>query len=170
MTGTENIKRQNDKLHAGIDAVAVLRDELGNVSPELVRERLDKALAFFRHDVGPHARAEERVFYPEVSKVLGVDLGERMVGEHRLISTLVSGVTELRHRIAVEGVIPVELYSALGALVDMVESHLRLEEEVLVRMAQKLSDSDAYFLYERMEEAEFDAVVALSAPPASSST
>jgi iron-sulfur cluster repair protein YtfE (RIC family) len=165
MTGTENIRQQNDRLRAGIASVAALRDQLGDLSPEQARDRLDQALAFFRHEVAPHARAEERVFYPEVSRVLGVDLGERMVGEHRYISELVADVTELRHSVAAEGTVPPELYGALRALVDVVEAHLRLEEEVLDQLRQRaVSDADMYFLYERMEEAEFDAVVELSAP------
>jgi len=126
---------------------------------------LDTALAFFRHEVAPHARAEERVFYPEVSRVLGIELGERMVGEHRYIGSLVGDVTELRHRIAVDGMVPTELYGALSNLIDMVRAHLRLEAEVLQRMGEgKLSESELYFLYERMENAEFDAVSGLSSP------
>jgi hemerythrin-like domain-containing protein len=170
MTGIANLKRPNDRLHAGIASVATLRDQLENLSPDLVRERLDQTLAFFRHEVGPHARAEERVFYPEVARLLGVDLGERLVGEHRYIDGLVRDVTEFRHRIAAEAAVPTELYGTLGALVDMVEAHLRLEDEALQRMRERnLSDSDAYFLYGRMEESAFDAVVELSAPRTSAS-
>jgi len=165
MTGAENITRQNEKLHVGIDAVAELRDRLGELSAQQVHEELDRALAFFRHEVAPHARAEERVFYPEVSRVLGVELGERMVGEHRYIGEVVNEVTELRHCVAVEGAVPIDLHLALSNLVDMVTAHLRLEHEVLQRMLDgRLSDSEIYYLYERMEKAEFDAVVELSAP------
>lgn len=167
MSGMENLKHQNDKLRAGLASVTALRDQLGDLSPELVREGLDQALAFFRHEVGPHARAEERVFYPEVARVLGIDLGERMVGEHRHIDGLVKNVTELRHRVAVEGVVPTELSGELGATVEFVEAHLRLEEEVLQRMLErKVGDAEVYFLHERMEKAELEAVVELSAPRA----
>jgi iron-sulfur cluster repair protein YtfE (RIC family) len=165
MTGTENIKRRNEKLRAGIEAAATLRDQLGELSPEQVCQGLDRVLAFCRHEVAPHARAEERVFYPEVSAVLGIELGERMVGEHRYIGELVNDVTEIRHRVAAEGSVPTELYGALTNLVELVRAHLRLEEEVLERMGDgKLSESDLYFLYERIEEAEFDAITDLSAP------
>jgi len=165
MTGAENLNRQNEKLHAGVDSVVTLRDHLGELSPEQTRDALDRVLAFFRHEVAPHARAEERVFYPEVSRALGIELGERMVGEHHYISELVRDVTEMRHRVATERRVPVDLHGALTNLIEVVNAHLRLEEEVLGRMSDgKLSDAELYFLYERMEEAEFDAIVELSAP------
>jgi iron-sulfur cluster repair protein YtfE (RIC family) len=164
MTGAENVRRRNEKLDVGVESVTALRDQLADLSPDQVRERLDEALAFFRHEVAPHARAEERVFYREVSRVLGVELGERMVGEHRYIGSLVDDVSEIRHRIVIEGAVRADLYSALTALIDIVRAHLRLEDEVLQRMAGKLSESEIYFLYERMESAEYEAITELSVP------
>ena len=163
MTGAENIARQNQKLHAGIDNVADLRDSLAVLSVDRIVDRLDVALAFLRHEVGPHARAEEQVFYPEVSRVLGVELGERMVGEHRYIGTLVDEVTDIRHRLSVGEPARSDLYAALAALVEGVRAHLHLEEEVLARLADgTLTDAQLYDLYERLEMAEFDAAVRLS--------
>lgn len=167
MPGSETLKRRNEKLHAGIDSVTAVRDELSQLSPDQVHGRLDRALAFFRHEVAPHARAEERVFYPEVSTVLGIDLFERMVGEHRYISSLVENITDIRHRIAVTGIVPADLFGALTSLSEAVNAHLRLEEEALRRVAHHVSEAEAYFLYERMERAEFEAVLELSAPRAS---
>ena len=165
MTGAQNLKRRNGKLHSGIDSVAALRDNLGELSPEQMRDALDRALAFFRHEVAPHARAEERVFYPEVSRALGIELGERMLGEHHYISDLVRDITEMRHRVATERRVPIDLHGALTNLIEVVNAHLRLEAEVMARMSDgKLSDAELYFLYERMEKAEFDAIVELSAP------
>jgi iron-sulfur cluster repair protein YtfE (RIC family) len=165
MTANQYFNRQNEKLHSGIAEVARLRDQLGQLTPERVREGLDHALAFFRHEVGPHARAEERVFYPAVARILDVDLGSRLVGEHRYIDSLVSDVTEIRHRIATDGMVPTDLHGALTALVDTVESHLRLEEEVLRRMlARNLGDREAYLLSESMVQAEATAAAEMSAP------
>lgn len=169
VAGSETLQRRNEKLHAGIDAVTELRDRLGTLSPGEVHERLDQALAFFRHEIAPHARAEERVFYPEISTVLGIDLFERMVGDHRRISGLVADLTELRHAIATSGVVPDHLRRALTSLSDAVNAHLRLEEEALRRLERALRAPDLYCLYDRMEQAEFEAVLELSAPHATTS-
>jgi hypothetical protein len=82
MAGVDDLKHQHDALHAGVAAVAMLRDQLSGLDSELAREGLDQALAFFRHEVAPHARAEEKVLYPEVARLLGVQLGEKLVSEH----------------------------------------------------------------------------------------
>ncbi|MBV8195907.1 MAG: hypothetical protein JOY80_10310 [Candidatus Dormibacteraeota bacterium] len=67
--------------------------------------------------------------------------------------------------IAVEAAVPTDLYGALGNLIEVVRAHLRLEEEALQRMVEgKLSEAEIYDLYERMETAEFDAIIELSAP------
>ncbi|MBV9101840.1 MAG: hemerythrin domain-containing protein [Candidatus Dormibacteraeota bacterium] len=159
IAATESIRRQNDRLHAGIDAVGAFRDRLPEMQPQQVRKELDDALVFLRHEVAPHAGAEERVFYREVARVLGVELGERMAGEHRYIDGLVQDLTELRHRVTAERAVPPELSGVLGRLVDIVKAHLRLEEEVLQRLSERLTDSEICFLYERMERAEFEAAV-----------
>ena len=165
MSGVDDFKRQNDELRSGLNDVVALRDDLGSLPVDEVRQRLDTVLAFFRHEVGPHARAEERVFYPMVADMLGVDLGMRMVGEHRYISELVDDVTEARHHVISERVIPQSLYGRLGLLAEVAKGHLLLEEEVLGRMIDRgLTEGQLYALQERMAEATSVAAKELSRP------
>lgn len=157
MTGVENLRRLDAKLRIGLSSVTWLRNRLHVLRPSALEDGLSHVLTYLEHDVAPWACAEETVLYPEVARLLGVDLSDRMVAEHRDIDRLVAGLRDLRQRMATTRAVPDELYGELTALVDLVTAHLRLEAEALQGLVDAgLTDADAYALYERMEIAEFE--------------
>ena len=166
MARVDDLRHQHDKLHAGVDAMASLRDQLGLLGSEAVLAGVDRTLDFFRHDAGPHAQAEELVLYPEVARTLNVHLSETLVREHREMNRLVGVLGEERAAMARGTGVPSRLHRTLTSLVTVMRAHLRQEEEVLLTLLDEhLSDAQAYELYERMEVATFDAMVALGTAP-----
>lgn len=161
MTGIENLRRVDQRLRAGLSSVTWLRSRLHVLPPSALEDGLVQVLGYLEREVVPWAHAEEAAFYPTVARVLGVDLRDRMVAEHRDIDRLVASLRQLRERMAVTGAVPEQLYGRLTALNDLVTAHLRLEGEVLQAMIDAgLSDADAYDLYERIEIAEFEKTAA----------
>lgn len=157
MTGVENLHRLNDKLTRGLSLARHARAGLRTLPPSEVDRELEQVLAFVRRDVLPRARAEERVFYPEVARVLGVDLGERMLTEHHDINRLVRALTDHQTTVSTTGAVPDALYRDLSALVDLITAHVRLEGEAIQAMVDRgFRDADANALYEQMEIAAFD--------------
>ena len=145
-----------------MEAIGALRDRVGQMERADVLAGIDRALGFLRHDVAPHARAEELVLYPEVARVLNVHLSQTLVREHREVERLVTVLDAERAVVAGGADVPPSLHATLTSVVGVLRSHLRQEEEVLLTLLDEhLSDEEAYDLYERMEEATFDAVVAL---------
>lgn len=161
MTGIGNLRRLNDKLLGGLTLATDLRARLSTLPATEVETRLDAVLTFLRCEVVPRARAEERVFYPEVARVIGVDLGERMLAEHHDVERLLFTLEGAQEAVSATGEVPDELYRDLGALVDLVRAHLRLESEAIDAMVDAgFTDTAADLLYEEMELASFDAVAA----------
>jgi iron-sulfur cluster repair protein YtfE (RIC family) len=163
MSGVDNLRRLDEKLRTGLSSATRLRSRLGVLHPATVADELDQVLTFLQREVAPRARAEEAVFYPEVARMLGVDLSARMLAEHRDINRLLEGLRELRRETVAGSAIPAELYRELSALIDLVRAHLRLEDEALQGMIDAgLADADAYVLYERMEIASFEEAAAFA--------
>jgi hemerythrin-like domain-containing protein len=162
IAGVVELKHQHDKLHTGVAAMAAICDHLD----ELDGDAIVYALEFFRNDVDPHARAEELVLYPEVARLLNVHLSDMLVHEHRKIDRLVADLAEAHSAMAVQHEVPSSVPATLDALVSLMRSHLRQEEEVLLAMLDEhLTTAEADALFERMEQATSDSTVSLGLRP-----
>jgi iron-sulfur cluster repair protein YtfE (RIC family) len=154
---TDNLRRQNDKVHAGLARAAALREELDALTVDGVQQRLGGVLSSFGEEVVPHARAEELVLYPAVAARFNLHLSSRLRREHREMDRLLEGLADSHRRVAVDGMVPAELSGQLGAMVRLMRGQLRTEEEVVLPMLEaNLDEAEAYALYERMEEALFE--------------
>lgn len=157
---TMGLRHQHDRLHAGVAMMVALRDDLGTVSRAEAGRRLDEVLRFLRHEVAPHARAEEEVLYPEVARLLNIHVTAMLVRDHRQIARLVEDISVSREALRGAGSTPAELPGLLTALADLMDDHLREEEEVLLpALDSELSAAETYALYERMETAVFNSLV-----------
>jgi hemerythrin-like domain-containing protein len=166
MGGVVELKHQHDKLHTGVAAMAAMCDHLDELNRDTMRDAIVYVLEFFRYDVDPHARAEELVLYPEVARLLNVHLSDMLVHEHRKIDRLVADLAEAHSAMAVQRDVPSSVPATFDALVSLMRSHLRQEEEVLLAMLDEhLTTAEADALYERMEQATSDSMVSLSLRP-----
>jgi hemerythrin superfamily protein len=71
MRPTEPFRKEHEQLHEQIEHIAEAARELPRLSDEgrdALRERI---LGFLRDTLIPHAKAEEKVLYPEWAKLLG---------------------------------------------------------------------------------------------------
>jgi hemerythrin-like domain-containing protein len=165
MGGTKNLKHQHDGLHTGVAAMAAIRDRFEELDRDTQRAAIGRTLEFLRHEVEPHARAEESVLYPEVGRLLNFHLSGMLVHQHRRIDQLVADLSEAHSALAARGDVASNAADTLWALITLMRSHLLQEEEVLLTMLdQHLSSAEADALYERMEEATRDAA-SLIVPP-----
>ncbi len=97
---------------------------------------------------------------PEVVARFNVHLSSRLHREHAEMYRLLEGLVSSERRAEVEGIVPAELSGQLAAMLRLMKAHLRAEEEVVLPMLEaRLDEAQAYSLYERMEEALFDAAV-----------
>ena len=89
------------------------------------RATKDELVAWSRHELLPHAVAEEKALYPVAhAKAEGRLLVEGMLGEHQVIAELVDTVETATN--------PVHAATAATALRVTVENHLTKENELLV--------------------------------------
>lgn len=161
MTAADNLRHEHDHLHAGLDRLADLVGSLGELPPAAVQAGVERTLGFFRTEVGPHARAEERVLYPEIARLLNVHLSSGLIREHHQIEQLVGELEQNARRLR-QGVRVVPgLHAQLAGLHRTAETHLLHEEQlILTLLDEHLTEAEGYSLFERMELATFDAVVA----------
>lgn len=165
MDRVEDLKSQHDKLHMGVADIAALCDRFAKLDRDTMLAAIRDTLEFFRDDVGPHALAEESVLYPEVGRLLNVHLSDMLVNEHRRIDRLVAELAEAHGRLMAGSEVPSNVLRTLTALVNLMRSHLRQEEEVLLTMLDvHLSNAEARALFERMEEATDDAATVMFPP------
>ncbi len=160
MGGVEELKRQHDKIHVGVAAMAAVRDRFEELDRDMIYAAIGRILEFFRDDVSPHARAEESVLYPEVARLLNLHLSNLLVHGHREKDRLVADLVGAQSALAAGSEVPSKVRDTLTALINLMRSHLRQEDEVLLTMlAEHLSSTEADALFERMEQAS-DAAMA----------
>jgi hemerythrin-like domain-containing protein len=163
MHGVANLKRQHDNLHMGVTAMAVTRARFAELDRDTMADAIAEILEFFRNDVAPHARAEESVLYPEVARLLNVHLSDMLVHEHRKMDRLVADLIEAHGALAMGSEAPSNVAAVFDALVSLMRSHLRQEEEVLLTMLEEhLTAAEADDLYGRMRQATSQAIAAAS--------
>jgi iron-sulfur cluster repair protein YtfE (RIC family) len=104
--------------------------------------RLD-LLGWLRHDLVPHALAEERVLYPAAAaRPAGALLVEGMVDEHRTITGLVDELEAARS--------PVRSAAAAHALAAVFRTHVTKENELVLPMLVEAEDVSVANLLEGM--------------------
>ncbi len=101
-------------------------------------ELIDDAWRFLDGHLLAHARAEEQVLYPALTRALGgtTEAVRLLVADHVVIARLVDELGALRHRIAGQAVVDEharrELRRVLLGLHAVIEAHFAKEEEVVL--------------------------------------
>ncbi|HET7857331.1 MAG TPA: hemerythrin domain-containing protein [Gaiellaceae bacterium] len=112
-----------------LERVAELKRGAAQIPRLVPAERtvlIEKLVGFLRHELLPHAQAEEHVFYPEVAKLVGAsEVILPMLHDHRAIR---ERVVELE---ASDPRDPDRLQELLYGLAALISVHFEKEEELL---------------------------------------
>jgi len=157
-TSIQPLRDEHKELLRHIEELRIVADEVGEVSPEALRQSVDKVYEFLTHYLMPHAYAEDQALYPLVGKVMGaVEATATMSRDHVEVSQLIEELASLRARLAgtiLRAAQAKALRRVLYGLYTLVKVHFAKEEEVYLPLLEaRLSPEEAHRMFEAMEEA-----------------
>ena len=135
----EVIRKEHRGLVEGVASLARLARTASGTDPAELGPALRAATHFLEHELLPHARAEERLIYPQVERVLRACGGATatMEYDHRRLEEL---TTELVGAISTAGADrPEELLQQLATTVQL---HFDKEEELYLPLLGRLGPDD----------------------------
>lgn len=157
LTATEPLRAEHRQLLPEIERLRATADDVATTPSDSTITQLDALLGFLRNQLIPHARAEEKVLYPEIARCLGsAQATATMSADHEEVMRLVTELGELRD--AVEGgladrVHAIALRRVLYALNAILKLHFRKEEDLYLPILDAaLSSDEAAALFRRMEQ------------------
>lgn len=170
MIATENLRRLHDRLRTGVTLVAELEEQLLAHEGEVAKlERFDRVVDYLRGTVIPHLRGELSVLYPESDLLRGIDhhLVRRLIDNCEQLECYAGRIVHDRDRLR-DGICDnVGCRRHIAALVRLLRRHLESVEELLLpQLGARLTDEAVRAIYERLEEAQFEAAVDLRTLPA----
>jgi len=125
MRPTEPFRNEHEQLLEHIEHIAAAARELPRLSDEERDALRERILAFLRGTLIPHAIAEEKVLYPEWSKLLGfADAAAPMIHDHEAIVARI----ERLERADIHDVD--SLQELLYGLYALISVHFRKEEDL----------------------------------------
>ena len=133
------IHTEHQGLIRPIDQLQELAQELPQIEPSLLKERLTESVRFLRHDLLHHAAAEEEVIYPAVDRVLRSTGGatRSMMMDHSRIAEMTGELERL-----LEGPVSEDLRSSaqrlLFGLEALISNHLNKEEAIYLPQLGRL--------------------------------
>jgi hypothetical protein len=161
---TDNLRHLHDRLRSGITLVSQLEDRLHERGAHAGKlEAFDRVADYLRDVVVPHLRAELRALYPEAALVAGVDtdLVRRLTANCEELERQVNRVLRDRERAHQGTCDQVSCRRHITTLVRLLRRHLHsVEDELLPHLDSELREEDVLRIYERIEEASFDAEIA----------
>jgi hypothetical protein len=162
---TDNLRHLHDRLRTGLTLVAELEEQLRAHQGEAAKlESFDRVVDYLHGSVIPHLRGELAVLYPESDLLRGID--------HRLVRQLIDNCEQLkcyadrivhdRDRLRRGACDNVGCRHHIAALVRLLRRHLEgVEELLLPQLGARLNDDAVQAIYERIEEAQFEAAIEL---------
>lgn len=163
------LREEHKELFPHIEKLKETADSVGESSSENLGLAIDEAYTFLRHDLIPHAKAEEEALYPVVERVIGGQQATAtMSRDHVEVARLTRELGHQRSQLASASggfVQAKELRRILYGLYVLVKVHFAKEEEIyLPLMEAKLSRDEAHDLFEAMEKAANSARLDQAAP------
>jgi iron-sulfur cluster repair protein YtfE (RIC family) len=157
-TSIQPLRDEHKELLPPIEELRIVGDEVGEVSPEALRQSVDKVYEFLTHYLIPHAYAEDQALYPLVGKVMGaVEATATMSRDHVEVSQLIEELASLRAQLAgtiLRAAQAKALRRVLYGLYTLVKVHFAKEEEVYLPLLEaRLSPEEAHRMFEAMEAA-----------------
>ncbi len=155
---TEPLREEHKELLPQIEALRAVADSIGEQSPELLATDIGGVYHFLRHDLIPHAEAEDRVMYPTVGRVMGAPQATAtMSRDHVEVGRLTEELESLRWQLRAGGLTPSvarDLRRVLYGLYSLVRTHFAKEEEIYLPLLDAhLTPDEARQMFHAMEEA-----------------
>ena len=163
MPATEPIRIEHALLRPRIEELRTTADVVDGLTPHDVRNAVDRAHELLVHHVLPHAKAEDRVLYPEVERLMGAPgATAAMTHDHRAIGHLAVELEGIREGLARRTVLEAgqvrDLRRVLYGLHALLLAHLAKEEDLYLPLLDgRLTSAMADALFEAMHHAELDA-------------
>lgn len=159
---TQKLRDEHAHLLPEIEKLRIVADEIDTAPPDELRDALEGAYLFLENHLIPHARAEDRVLYPAVARVLGSEHAtETMTRDHVEVGTLANELGVLRVEL-VDDEEPTrnvrsEARRVLYGLYALVKAHFAKEEEIYLPLLDRtMTAAEFERLYEAMEAVSRD--------------
>jgi iron-sulfur cluster repair protein YtfE (RIC family) len=156
LTATEPLRAEHRELLPEIERLRATADDLATVPSQSTIGQLDALLGFLRNQLIPHARAEEKVLYPEIGRCLGSPRATAtMSADHEDVMRLVTELSELRdgvHGGRSDRAHAIALRRVLYGMYAILKLHFAKEEDLYLPLLDgTLSSDEAAALFRRME-------------------
>lgn len=154
---TQKLRNEHAELLPKIENLKTVADDVASAPVDELRDAVEEVYLFLENQLIPHARAEDRVMYPAVCRVLGSPRAtEGMTRDHVEVGTLANELGVLRVELVDEEEPPEqlrkEIQRVLYGLHALIKVHFAKEEEIyLPALDRNLSDAEFEKLYEDME-------------------
>jgi iron-sulfur cluster repair protein YtfE (RIC family) len=153
---TQKLRDEHAGLLPDIEKLRRLADELETAPPDDLRVGLEDAYLFLENHLIPHARAEDRILYPEVARLLGSPRAtDTMTRDHVEVGTLANELGVLRVELVEEDEptheVRNEARRVLYGLYALLKVHFAKEEELYLPVLDRnLTEDEFNRLYESM--------------------
>ncbi len=164
---TRPLREEHQQLRPRLEVLKRAADAIGQAPAGQLAEFLDPAIAFLQGRLLPHARAEDEILYPVVTRLLGSrHLVEAMRHDHREMARLAGDLVTIRGRLWREDPRDLDALSGiLHSLYTLVLLHCAKEEDLLTPVLEEgLLQQDAAALFAEMDAAVEQARLALPVP------
>lgn len=156
---TEPLRDEHKELSAKIELLRIAAEAVGAATVPTLQLDIAKIDDFLRHEVLPHAFAEEEVLYITVGKILGPPQATATMScDHVAISGLAAQLRQLRSGLtggALDAATSNDLRRVLYGLYALLKGHLAKEEEVYFPLLDAhLGAHEMHQLLHKMTEAE----------------
>jgi iron-sulfur cluster repair protein YtfE (RIC family) len=154
---TRKLREDHAELLPSIERLRALADDIGRCPTDELRDGLEDAYLFLENRLIPHARAEDRVLYPAVARILGSDRAtESMTRDHVEVGTLANELGVLRVELVDDDNPPEEFLRearrVLYGLYALLKVHFAKEEELYLPLLDRsLTDEEADRLFGAMD-------------------
>jgi len=159
---TQSLQDDHKELLLPIENLRLLADQVDELTPLAIREKVDEVYQFLTRKLIPHAQAEEQVLYPAIGKLLGAGQATAaMSHDHREIERLVGELATLHPFTAGKGLLPAQFHDlrrVLYGLYTLIRTHFDKEEKLyLPLLDEKLNPEEgAELLYQFFKAEEAD--------------
>ena len=150
MIATQPLRDEHHELLPHIEFIKETADKAGISPHEELKKSLDEVYEFLTKHLLIHAKAEEKVLYPIIGKLMGAaDATKTMSRDHIEIERLIEELNHIRQSEDLK-----ELRRVLYGLYALIKVHFAKEEEIYLPLIDnKLTPQEGETLYKNMEKA-----------------
>jgi hemerythrin-like domain-containing protein len=158
---TQPLRDEHKELLPHVEQLKVVADSIGSTGNEAIHQGIRKVEEFLLHHLIPHAKAEDRILYPEVERVLGVEKATAtMSRDHEEVGKLTEELTALKGKLAKKSVTEIQtkqLRRILYGLYALVQLHFNKEEEIYLPLLDaRLNQKEGQALFASMDAVAAD--------------